>query len=65
MMKKIDELVKLLEVKGIDAQDVDEDVHEAKACEAAAINNGGLDEQIEYLYEQLGEEWVRTRYELD
>lgn len=39
---------------------LDEAVHEAKAEEAAAINNGGITEQLEYLLDTLGEPAVRA-----
>jgi hypothetical protein len=44
--KKAKELVK--------EADLDELVHELKASEASEINNGGLDKQLEYVFNQLG-----------
>jgi hypothetical protein len=34
--------------------DLDDLVHELKSAEASSINNGGINEQIEYIIEQLG-----------
>jgi hypothetical protein len=34
--------------------DLDELVHELKSKEASSINNGGIQEQIKYIVEQLG-----------
>jgi len=41
---------------GIEPEQLDEAVHEAVSSAASAINNGGLEEQIAYLVEQLGPE---------
>ena len=38
--------------------DLDEEVHEMKAQEAADINNGGLEAQVEYLAEAGGIDWL-------
>lgn len=37
-----------------DSENLDTLVHDAKGDEAAAINNGGVDDQIEYLQSYLG-----------
>lgn len=42
------------------SEDLDDHVHELKSHEAAAINNAGIDDQLEYLYEQGGEEWLKS-----
>lgn len=39
----------------ISTEDLDELVHEAKAEEASAINNGGQDDQIAYLLGHYGQ----------
>ncbi|SMB96844.1 hypothetical protein SAMN00808754_1683 [Thermanaeromonas toyohensis ToBE] len=39
---------------GIKPEDLDELVHEFKAAEAAEINNGGLEAQLEYLVQCCG-----------
>ena len=41
--------------------DLDELVHELKACEAADINNGGIEEQAKYIIDQLGPTEAMTR----
>ena len=47
------EMIRIVRDAGVDRDDViellDEDVHEAKAREAAEINNGGLEDQLDYL----------------
>jgi hypothetical protein len=45
--------------RGVLPEQLDELVHDAKGSEAAAINNEGLDAQVEYLVEQLGAASVR------
>lgn len=45
-------LVSMLE--GVDDGALDEAVIEAKSHEASGINNGGFDDQIEYLIEMYG-----------
>ncbi len=40
------------------SSDLNNDVHEIKAAEAAAINNGGIDNQLEYLHEAAGLDWI-------
>ncbi len=51
-------LIEEAEARGLQPEQLDELVHEAAAANAARINNGGLDEQIEYLVEELGLEEV-------
>lgn len=52
-------------VKEFEAGDLDELVHDAKGEEAANINNGGIDAQLDYLLgigftlEQI-ETWLRS-----
>jgi len=58
--KELDRVVKLLEADGCESVDLDEIVHDLKAGEASAINNGGLTEQVEYILESgvtLDELW--------
>ena len=38
--------------------DLDNDVHELKAQEAAMINNAGINYQLEYLYKEAGLDWL-------
>jgi hypothetical protein len=45
----VQEIVKLCKELGVDAEALDELVHENKGAEAASINNEGLEAQIEYL----------------
>jgi hypothetical protein len=45
--------------RGVLPEQLDELVHDAKGSEAAAINNEGLDAQVEYLIEHLGAATVR------
>jgi hypothetical protein len=40
-------------------EDLDDHVHDLKSKEASAINNAGLEDQLAYLVEQGGEDWVR------
>jgi hypothetical protein len=42
---------------------IDTFVHELKASEAADINNGGLEEQFDYLIDSAGPEWVEQLIE--
>lgn len=46
-------------VKRFDSSDFDEHIHELKSKEASAINNLGPEEQVNYLIEECGEDWVR------
>jgi hypothetical protein len=43
------DVVKVLEGMGAESDDLDELVHECKGAEAAAINNSGMLEQVDYL----------------
>ncbi len=71
--KTIADLIDLAKRNRIQAEDLDEDVHDAKADElddideaeqsASIINNDGLHSQIGYLVEQNGAEAVRRRLE--
>lgn len=45
----VDKAVAALEDDGVDPETLDEIVHELKAGEASAINNGGISEQVEYI----------------
>lgn len=56
-----DEIIKRLEAAGVDPCELDELVHEAKAAEAACINNCGLTEQVEYLVSALGADALADR----
>lgn len=46
-------LLAVCEALGIEDEDLDELVHDAKGAEAAAINNAGLDDQLEYLLDGM------------
>lgn len=45
---------------GVVPEDLDELVHECASADASEINNGGLESQLEFLVEHLGEVQVRT-----
>jgi len=62
-MTDIESLVALAEAKGVDPYDLDVAVHEAKAAEAAEINNSGLEAQIEYLVASCSQAEVRRLIE--
>jgi len=49
-MATIEEIVRRLEAQGVECQDLDDRVHDAKGEEAADINNSGLEVQVSYLY---------------
>jgi hypothetical protein len=49
------------EQRGLDPADLDELVHDALAQRAAAVNNGGLEDQIALLVEDLGAEELERR----
>lgn len=49
-------LIQKAEKLGIDAESLDDAVHDAASQVASAINNGGIEDQIAYLLEQLGVE---------
>lgn len=39
-------------------EDLDEYVHDAVSQDGSAINNAGLEAQFEFLYDQLGPDWI-------
>lgn len=45
----VEKAVAALEDDGVEPETLDEIVHELKANEASAINNGGIPEQVEYI----------------
>lgn len=49
-----EELAQRLKDGGVDPSDLDDLVHDVQSREASATNNCGLEEQVEYLIEQLG-----------
>lgn len=53
---EVKELLLIAKGAGLVSEDLDEEVHETKASEAADINNGDIDVQIKYLYECFGKE---------
>ena len=54
LLQDVAKLVQRAEQLGIQAEDLVELVHDAASIRASAINNGGVDEQIEWLVGQLG-----------
>lgn len=52
----MEELVEQLEKAGINCEDLDDYVHDLKSQEASAINNSGLEAQLEYIYGDIGKE---------
>jgi len=59
------DLIVQAEKNRITSESLDEAVHEAKANEAAEINNGGLESQIPYLVEFYGSNHVRELVETE
>lgn len=59
--REIAHLTKLLSAR-FGMEDLDEHVHELKMCEAKAINNSSFEEQVRYLVEQAGADWVRDTF---
>jgi len=43
----------------LESHELDEYVHDLKGEEAAAINNGGIEEQFEYLADEAGLAWIK------
>jgi hypothetical protein len=52
----VERLVEKASAAGLEPEDMDETVHELASSIAADINNGGLDEQVRYLVEEMGAE---------
>lgn len=48
---------------GLDAEDLDEDVHDIASLEGSDVNNGGLETQLDYLARNLGPSTARARVE--
>ena len=62
----IQSLILAIEAAGKDSSDLDGFVHDAKGEEAAAIDNAGLEAQLEYLTEGgANVDWLRERLGLD
>jgi hypothetical protein len=57
----IGRLVAQVAAAGLDPAEIDELVHDAKSAEAAAINNGGADDQMAYLVATLGPSEAQQR----
>ena len=55
--KRLDELLEKIEEESPQL-DLDGEVYTCKEAEASAINNGGLDAQLEYLAGANGIEWL-------
>ena len=49
-------LKKLCADKGLEAAHLDDAVHEIASQIGSAVNNGGVDEQIRFLVENMGED---------
>ncbi len=45
-----------IDCTGLESGEFDDAVHDEKAAEASAINNCGVEDQVEYLVERLGRE---------
>lgn len=54
----MEELIREISLRH-NSEDLDDHVHELKSKEASAINNAGIEEQVKYLVQEGGEEWVR------
>lgn len=54
----INEWIEKFEKAGV--TDLDAEVHELKSIEASDINNGGLGEQLQYLLDQCGEDYLKN-----
>ncbi|MGO9110428.1 MAG: hypothetical protein ACLP9L_14490 [Thermoguttaceae bacterium] len=52
----VERLVNKAESAGLKAEDLDETVHDLMSSIASDINNGGLEDQVTYLVEGLGEQ---------
>lgn len=48
--------------QGFDSEDFEEDVHDLMANKASAINNGGLDTQLEFMSQEMGGEEAVKKY---
>ena len=58
--KDIASLEELATSHGVVPEDQDEPVHDCAGTDASDVNNGGLESQIEFLVDHLGEAGVRT-----
>lgn len=54
----INEWIERFEKAGV--TDLDEEIHELKSIEASDINNNGLGDQLQYLLEQCGEDYLKS-----
>lgn len=54
MSDYLKKFVRLLTENGVEGDALDEIVHHAKSQEASNINNGGLDEQVQFLISEGG-----------
>jgi hypothetical protein len=61
MSNELDALLVQAAELDIEPEMLDDLVHETKSEEAATINNGGLDSQLEYLVASHGADWMRQR----
>ncbi|NLX98613.1 MAG: hypothetical protein GXY83_20840 [Rhodopirellula sp.] len=57
----VDRLADKADDNGLEAEDIDELVHELAASVAADVNNGGLDEQLRYLVDGLGAQYAERQ----
>ena len=57
----VERLVEKADSAGLKPEDLDELVHELASSIAADINNGGLEEQVKYLAQEMGAEQVERQ----
>ena len=50
--------------KKFSMSDLDEHIHEVKSHEASAINNSTLYEQVQFLVDALGVDWVKETFDV-
>lgn len=56
-----DQLIAAAQAADIDPIELDELVHDLVSRKASRINNGGLDSQIRYITDQLGDDQARRQ----
>jgi hypothetical protein len=57
----VERLVNKVESAGLKPEDLDEAVHETTSALAADINNGGVEDQVRYLVQELGAEYAEQQ----
>ena len=53
----LQQIVTKLEAAGFDAEDLDDLVYQSLANRASSINNGGIEQQVEFLVNERGYDW--------